>query len=181
MSLFYWWNGTDEGKTEVLGGKNLPSADISTINPISTGVGRNLGFHVDRPANNGSESWHCVVEYDAMWFCRYLSDFLRNLLLLLSWNHVTVGHNLHRNLYKFRKLHGVTFRSLWSWKYSCLFSCIFLSSCNLETNGTQGRWANVYRCSKTHSAFETSGTAHRASQRHIHGRLNLHRTKIPSW
>jgi hypothetical protein len=46
----------------VLGGKTCPNTNFSTINPISTGVGRNLGLHGERPAtyreNYGTVSWN---------------------------------------------------------------------------------------------------------------------------
>ena len=49
-------------KLKFLERKTRPNADFSTINPISTGVGRNLVLYSERPAtnrvNHGTVSWN---------------------------------------------------------------------------------------------------------------------------
>jgi hypothetical protein len=44
MNMEHWWNDTDGGKTEISRKENCPSATLSTINPIWTGMGLNLGL-----------------------------------------------------------------------------------------------------------------------------------------
>jgi hypothetical protein len=55
---WHWWGKNWSSWRE----KPCPTTDFSTINPLSTGVGRNLGFHGERPAtnrvNHGTVSWN---------------------------------------------------------------------------------------------------------------------------
>jgi hypothetical protein len=48
----YWKNGTNREKTEELGKKTCPSADLSTTNPKWTDPGENPDLRGERQATN---------------------------------------------------------------------------------------------------------------------------------
>jgi hypothetical protein len=51
MNMEQWWNDIFAGETEVLR-ENLPSATLSTTNPIWIDPGANPGLRGERPATN---------------------------------------------------------------------------------------------------------------------------------
>jgi hypothetical protein len=51
MNMDQWWNDIFAGETDVLG-ENLPSATLSTTNPIWIDPGANPGLRGERPATN---------------------------------------------------------------------------------------------------------------------------------